>query len=226
MKEKILVADDEKEIAELLTLYLENEGYEVFCAYDGKQALEIVNTQKIDLALLDIMMPQIDGIALCTQIRKHYKFPILFVTARQGSESMIEGLLLGGDDYITKPFQPLVVMARVKGQLRRYHNYEENTSCIQIRDLCIDENAHTASLQGEVLNLAPIEFNLLLELAKNKGKVMSSEVLFERVWKENYFNSNNTVMVHIRRLREKMHEDSKNPSYIKTIWGVGYCINE
>lgn len=230
MKTKVLVLDDEKEIADLLTLYLENEDYEVFTCYDAKTAIACIQQETLDIALLDIMVPDIDGLSICTYIRKTQAFPIIMITAKGENDDKIEGLTLGADDYITKPFQPLEVMARVKAQLRRYHKYnlhkKTETGVYEIHDLRLDEKRHSVTLQGEALSLTPIEFSILNELCKHQGDVISSEELFERVWKEKYFDSNNTIMVHIRRLREKMKEDTKHPRYIKTVWGIGYCIDE
>ena len=229
MQTKILVLDDEKEIADLVALYLNNEGYEVHKFYDSKDALEYMKNNRVDLALLDVMMPEISGFEICRIIREKYMFPVIMLTAKVEDVDKIQGLSLGADDYITKPFNPLELVARVKAQLRRYKKYnpsQENVNVIDFKGLIIDNDSHRCTLYDEVLNLTPIEFSILWYLCKNRRRVITSEELFEAVWKEKYFDSNNTVMVHIRRLREKMHEPPRNPKFIKTVWGVGYQIEE
>lgn len=232
MNEKILVVDDEKEIADLITLYLENDGYMVYKFYNGQEALDCIELVDLNLAILDIMLPDIDGFKLCQQIRKKYFFPIIMLTAKVEDLDKIMGLTLGADDYITKPFNPLELIARVKTQLRRYTNYNLNTNNSEhqtleydIRGLIINKEAHSCTLYDKSITLTPIEFSILWYLCKNKGNVVSSEELFENIWGEKYFNSNNTVMSHIGRLREKLHEPAKNPKFIKTVWGVGYKID-
>lgn len=230
MQTKILVLDDEKEIADLVTLYLSNEGYMVHTFYDSEEALNFLTYTQVDLALLDIMMPKINGFEICKVIREKYTFPVIMLTAKVDGMDKIQGLSLGADDYITKPFNPLEMVARVKAQLRRYTKYNqqqnENVNIIDFKGLIIDNDSHRCSLYEKQLNLTPIEFSILWYLCKNRGKVVPSEELFEAVWKEKYFDSNNTVMVHIRRLREKMMEPARNPKFIKTVWGVGYQIEE
>lgn len=230
MATTILVLDDEKEIADLVTLYLNNEGYQVITYYDSEKALEYLKHQRVDLAILDIMMPKINGFEICKWIREKYTFPVIMLTAKVEDMDKIQGLSLGADDYITKPFNPLEMVARVKAQLRRSQKYNqsqnENVNIIDFKGLIIDNDSHQCTLYDKPLSLTPIEFSILWYLCKNRGKVVPSEELFEAVWKEKYFDSNNTVMVHIRRLREKMHEPPRNPKFIKTVWGVGYKIEE
>lgn len=230
MATTVLVLDDEKEIADLVTLYLSNEGYQVITYYDSEKAVEFLKHQRVDLAVIDIMMPKINGFEICKIIREKYNFPIIMLTAKVEDMDKIQGLSLGADDYITKPFNPMEMVARVKAQLRRYQKYNqslnENVNIIDFKGLVIDNDSHQCTLYDKTLSLTPIEFSILWYLCKNRGKVVPSEELFEAVWKEKYFDSNNTVMVHIRRLREKMHEPPRNPKFIKTVWGVGYKIEE
>ena len=229
MSEKILILDDEKEIADLVTLYLKNENYEVYTFYDSQSAIQFLNEHKIDLAILDVMLPDINGFEICRMIREKYNYPIMMLTAKVEDEDKIEGLSLGADDYITKPFNPLEVTARVKAQLRRYKKYntqKENENVIDFRGLIIDNDSHRCTLYDEELALTPLEFNILWYLCLNRGRVVSFQELFEAVWKETYFDSNNTVMVHIRRLREKMKEPPKRPKFIQSVWGIGYKIEE
>ena len=225
----ILVVDDEKEIADLMELYLTNEGFTVYTCHTGLDALKALEAKKIDLALLDVMLPDMDGFSICRRIREGYRFPVIMLTAKVEELDKITGLSIGADDYITKPFSPLEVVARVKAQLRRatrYNEGAEETTVIDFNGLVINRETHTCTLYDQPLVLTPIEFNLLWLLCENRGRVLSSEELFEKAWGEKYFNSNNTVMVHIRRLREKMHEPPKNPRFIKTVWGVGYKIEK
>ncbi len=224
----ILVCDDEKEIADLIEIYLQNEGYQVFKFYESKNILEFLKTKKIDLAILDIMMNDLDGFQLCQEIRKNYNFPIIFVTAKINSLDKIKGLSLGADDYLTKPFEPLELVARVKANIRRYKEYQvDNSEEIYFRGLVINNKTHKCSLNNTELDLTPIEFKILWYLCQNRGEVVACEDLFFHVWQEKYYeNDNNTIMVHIRHLREKMHDTGKDPKYIKTIWGVGYIIEK
>ena len=221
----ILVADDEKEIADLIEIYLKNENFTIYKYYSSKTILDDLKRLEIDLAILDVMMPDIDGFELCKKIRENYNFPIIFVTAKVEDIDKIGGLTIGADDYITKPFQPVELVARVKAQLRRYKKYnqeENNENMIDFRGIVMNNSTYECFLNEEKLNLTPIEFSILWYLLKNRGKVIKTEDLFMEVWKEKYFEKdNNTIMVHIRHLREKM-KDTKNPKYIKTIWGVGY----
>lgn len=230
MNEHILIVDDEKEIADLIEVYLSNDGYTVHKFYNGLDALKCIETQNIDLAILDVMLPDIDGFRICQKIREKYFYPIIMLTAKVEDADKIMGLTIGADDYITKPFNPLEVVARVKTQLRRYRKYNQPANSAEeqneydIRGLVINNDSHKCTLFGKELQLTPIEFSILWYLCENRGKVVSSEEMFEAVWKEKYFNSNNTVMAHIGRLREKMHEPARNPKFIKTVWGVGYEI--
>lgn len=223
----ILVVDDEIEIADLIELYLKNEGYNVYKTYSSEKALKIIEKRNIDLALLDIMMPGIDGFTLCQNIRKNHNFPIIMVTAKITDADKIKGLNIGADDYITKPFMPLELIARVKAQLRRYKSYNQSQNKILvIKDLTLDKDKHECLKNGKKINLTPTEFSILYLLANNKDKVITTEKLFEEVWKEPYLTSSSaTIMVHIRHLREKLGENDKI-KYINTIWGVGYQIEK
>ncbi len=224
----VLVLDDEKEIADLVDVYLKNENYNIYKFYTSEEAINCIDTVKLDMAILDVMIHGKDGFEICKYIReKGLKFPVIMLTAKIHDNDKIKGLTLGADDYITKPFNPLELVARVKSALRRYtlynmENKDEDT--IEINGLVINKKEHKCLLYEKEIELTPIEFDILLYLSNNRGKVVSSEELFEKVWKEKYFDSNNTVMVHIRRIREKLQEDTKNPKFIKTVWGVGYKI--
>ena len=231
MNEKILVVDDETEIADLIQVYLNNDGYTVYKFYNGVDALKCIEETEIDLAILDVMLPDIDGFRICQKIREKFYFPVIMLTAKIDDSDKIMGLTIGADDYITKPFNPLEVVARVKTQLRRYQRYnnsKQNQTIVKneydIRGLIINRNSHKCFLFGKEISLTPIEFSILWYLCENQGKVISSEELFEAVWKEKYLDNNNTVMAHIGRLREKMNEPAKKPKFIKTVWGVGYEI--
>ena len=229
MNEKILVVDDEKEIADLIEVYLKNDGYTVYKYYKGTDALQCIGETALDLAVLDIMLPDIDGFRICQKIREKYFYPIIMLTAKVEDGDKIMGLTLGADDYITKPFNPLEVVARVKTQLRRYTRYNVGKEAPQqneldIRGLQISKDTHKCLLNGKEVALTPIEFEILWYLCGRRGTVVSSEELFEAVWGEKYLDNNNTVMTHIARLREKMNEPARRPKYIKTIWGVGYTI--
>lgn len=229
---KILVVDDEKEIADLVEVYLRNEGFEVLKFYDGASALKSLEVQTPDAAVLDVMLPDIDGFTLCAEIRRQHNFPILMLTAKVEDIDKITGLTIGADDYLTKPFNPLELLARVKAQVRRYQRYNvspdeaEETPAREYEfwGLSINADTHKCTLYGETLPLTPIEFSILWYLCENRGRVVSSEALFEAVWKEKFMDSNNTVMAHIARLREKMKEPPRKPKFIKTVWGVGYQI--
>ena len=224
----VLVVDDEKEIADLVEVYLKNENYNVYKSYTSEKAIKYVDSIKLDIAILDIMIQGKNGFEICKYIReKGLKFPVIMLTAKIEDNDKIKGLTLGADDYITKPFNPLELVARVKSALRRYtiyNNEKEEKNIIEINGLIIDKEKHKCLLYDKEIDLTPMEFDILLYLATNRGKVISSEELFENVWKEKYFDSNNTVMVHIRRIREKLNENTKNPKFIKTVWGVGYKI--
>ena len=232
MGQTVLVVDDEVEIADLVELYLKNEGFAVRKFYNGRDALNCVNTEELDLAILDVMLPDIDGFTLCARIREEHFWPIIMLTAKVEDIDKIMGLTIGADDYITKPFNPLELMARVKTQLRRYTRYNQADAANQkpteaerdIRGLVINRETHKCTLYGKAVQLTPIEFSILWCLCENQGKVVSSEELFEAVWGEKFLDNNNTVMAHIGRLREKLGEPPRKPRFIKTIWGVGYQV--
>lgn len=232
MNEKILVVDDEVEITHLLEIYLKNEGFEVHPFYQAKEALDYLKHHPVDLVLLDVMLPDMDGFRLLTHIRESFLFPIIMLTAKVEDMDKITGLSLGADDYITKPFNPLEVIARVKTQLRRYTRYNLSKPAevvewrYDVRGLVIEKDTHKCTLYKEAIELTPIEFEILWYLCSHQGKVVSSEELFEAVWQEKYYDNNNTVMAHIARLREKLHEPPRKPKFIKTVWGVGYQIEK
>ncbi len=229
MEANILVVDDEPEIADLVEVYLKSEGFTVFTCYTGADALELVRTQPLDLAILDVMLPDVSGFTVCSEIRREHQFPVLMLTARTEDMDKITGLTIGADDYLTKPFNPLELAARVKAQLRRYKRYNSGersaADVIDFNGLVINRSTHECQLYDKPLNLTPLEFDILWMLCENRGQVISAERLFETVWGEKYLDRNNTVMVHIRRLREKMEEPSRSPRFIKTVWGVGYKID-
>lgn len=241
MKKKILIVDDEQAIADLVEVYLINEGFEVLKFSNGKDALNCIQKEDLSMAILDVMLPDIDGYQICQEIRKEHFYPVIMLTARTEDMDKILGLTIGADDYITKPFNPLELVARVKTQFRRYERYNhplssgqetdssstqhaEPDSVIDIRGLSIDKSAHKCFLNGNPLALTPLEFSILWYLCENKGRVISSEELFEQVWGEKFLDNNNTVMAHIGRIREKMKDSGRKPKYIKTVWGVGYQI--
>ena len=228
---KIIVVDDEKEIADLIALYLTNEDYEVHTFYNGTDALRYIETESPDLAVLDVMLPDMSGFSICQKIRETQNFPIIMLTAKDEEIDKITGLTLGADDYIAKPFNPLELMARVKAQLRRSTKYNEGNrsqeDIIDFGGLFLNRNTHECIYNERELTLTPIEFDILWILCENRGQVISSEQLFEQVWKEKYYkNSNNTVMVHIRHLREKMSGPTGKSDFIKTVWGVGYRVEK
>ena len=231
MAKKVLVVDDEKLIVKGIRFSLEQDGMEVDCAYDGEEAYEKAKANAYDMILLDIMLPKMNGFEVCQQIREFSSVPIVMLTAKGDDMDKILGLEYGADDYITKPFNPLEVIARVKTQLRRYQKYNNPTkkqffpkSEYDIRGLIINKDTHKCFLFGKEISLTPIEFSILWYLCEHQGKVVSTEELFENIWKEKYLDNNNTVMAHIGRLREKLNEPAKNPKFIKTVWGVGYEI--
>lgn len=231
MSMNILVVDDEKEIADVIELYLQNDQYNVYKFYTGQEALDCIKSMKIDLAILDIMLPDVDGFQILKQIREKYTFPVIMLTAKTEYMDKINGLTLGADDYIAKPFNPLELMARVKAQLRRSTKYNEGNrpqeDIIDFGGLFLNRNTHECIYNERELTLTPIEFDILWILCENRGQVISSEQLFEQVWKEKYYkNSNNTVMVHIRHLREKMSGPTGKSDFIKTVWGVGYRVEK
>ncbi len=228
--EHILVVDDEKEIADLVEVCLRNENYEVYKFYNATDALACVACDTVNLAILDVMLPDMNGFTLCQKIREKHLFPIIMLTAKVEDMDKIMGLTLGADDYVTKPFNPLELIARVKTQLRRCNRY--NSAAIlpleqkeyDFSGLYICQDTHRCTLNGQELSLTPIEFSILWYLCEHRGSVISSEELFETVWGEKYLDNNNTVMAHVARLREKMHEPSRKPKFVKTVWGVGYTI--
>lgn len=233
MNYNILVVDDEKELADVIELYLTGNGCTVYKCYTGAEALDCIAHTDLDLAILDVMLPDADGFQICRKIREKSYFPIIMLTAKTADVDKITGLSIGADDYITKPFNPLEVVARVKTQLRRYRLY--NGSVPQqkglaheydIRGLVINRDSHKCLLFGKELQLTPIEFSILWYLCERQGIVVPSEELFEAVWGEKFLQNNNTVMAHIGRLREKMDEPARNPRFIKTVWGVGYTIEK
>ncbi len=226
----ILVLDDEAEIADLVEVFLKNEGYTIFKFYNSKAALECIDTEQIDLALLDVMLPDTDGFTILRKIReKGLLFPVIMLTARVEDTDKITGLTLGADDYITKPFNPLEMVSRVKAQLRRYTCYgnsKRNENIFDYAGLIVNKDTHLCTLYEKPVQLTPIEFKIIWLLCENANKVVSTEEIFEKVWGEKYLDCNNTVMVHIRRIREKLNEPSRNPKFIKTVWGVGYKIEK
>lgn len=232
MADKILIVDDEKEIADLVELYLKNENCEIYKFYTASEAISSMENIKYDLAILDIMLPDTDGLTLCKKIREEYNFPIIMLTARASELDHITGFTFGADDYVTKPFRPLELVARVKAQLRRYKQYNGNLSqdqsnIITMSGLVLNIDTHECHLNEKELALTPTEFSILKILFKNNGNVVSSEQLFHAIWGNEYYSKdNNTIPVHIRHLREKLNDTLQNPKYIKTIWGVGYKIGK
>ena len=227
----VLVCDDDREIVEAIDIYLTQEGYQVLKAYDGMEAVSLLRKNTIHLLVIDIMMPKLDGIHATLKIREESSIPIIILSAKSEDTDKILGLNIGADDYLTKPFNPLELVARVKAQIRRYTQYNdgvrEEGNIIDFGGLFLDRNSHECVYNEVPLTLTPIEFDILWLLCENRGKVISSEELFERVWSEKYYkNSNNTVMVHIRHLREKMSGPTGKSDFIKTVWGVGYKVEE
>lgn len=233
MSDRILIVDDEAEIADLIEVYLSNENFTVFKFYSAAEAFECIDTTELDLAILDIMLPETDGFTLCQKIRSRYTYPIIMLTAKDEETDKITGLTLGADDYITKPFRPLELVARVKSQLRRYKRYnpahsgeaEKEEHRLSHSGLVMRLDTHECFLNDKPIILTPTEFSILRILLENKGCVISAEELFHQIWQDEYYTkSNNTITVHIRHLREKMNDTLSKPKYIKTIWGVGYKI--
>ncbi|GFZ34345.1 DNA-binding response regulator [Clostridium zeae] len=231
-KETILIVDDEKEIRDLVEIYLKNDGYNTIKASDGQEALEVLEEKDVDLIILDVMMPKLDGIEACMKIREERNTPIIMLSAKSEDMDKIFGLTTGADDYLTKPFNPLELLARVKSQLRRYIKLNNNVipkkkdNVIEIEDLTINIETHQIDINGKEVKLTPIEFDILALLSENRGKVFSIENIYESVWNESFIQSDNTVMVHIRKIREKLEENPRKPKYIKTVWGVGYKIEK
>ncbi|MFD3157807.1 response regulator transcription factor [Haloimpatiens sp. FM7330] len=234
-KENILIVDDDKEIRNLIEIYLKNEGYNTIKAKDGIEALSVLQNNEVDLIILDIMMPNMDGIEVCMKVREEREMPIIMLSAKSEDMDKILGLTTGADDYVTKPFNPLELIARVKSQLRRYKKFNNNSAdeqdiqtegVMEIEDLMINTNTHEILVDGKDIKLTPTEFSILELLAENRGIVFSIRKIYEAVWKEEFFENDNTVMVHIRKIREKIEEDTRKPKYIKTVWGVGYKIDK
>lgn len=229
---EILVVDDDKEIAELVEIHLVGDGYKVYKAYDAMEGFEILKNQNIKLVILDIMMPGIDGLSMCKKIRETSTIPIIMLSAKSADLDKIIGLSTGADDYVIKPFNPLELTARVKSQLRRFTKFNPSSSedksdhVINVSHLHINKDTHVVLAYDKEVRLTPIEFDILFLLASNAGRVFSTDEIFERVWNEKMYEANNTVMVHIRRLREKIEMDSRNAEIIKTVWGVGYKIEK
>ena len=221
----ILICDDERDIVSALKIYLSSEDYTLFEAYTGREALEIVKKNEIHLILMDIMMPEMDGISATAKLREDTNIPIILLTAKSEDTDKVLGLNIGADDYITKPFNPIEVLARVRSQLRRYTTLggmEQKPSKLVIGSIAIDDEAKTVSVDGDPVSLTPIEYNILLLLARHPGRVYSSAQIYEQVWNETAFGSEGAVAVHIRHLREKLEIDPSNPRYLKVVWGLGY----
>lgn len=226
---KILVCDDDKEIVEAIDIYLTNEGYQVLKAYDGEQALEVLKDNQVDLLVIDVMMPRLDGIRATLKIREENSLPIIILSAKSEDSDKILGLNIGADDYVTKPFNPLELVARVKSQLRRYTQLggtaiAENSNVYGTGGLRIDDDLKEVTVDGELVKLTPIEYNILLLLVKNQGKVFSINQIYESIWNEDAIGADNTVAVHIRHIREKIEINPKEPRYLKVVWGVGYKV--
>lgn len=233
-KETILIVDDEKEIRDLVEIYLKSEEYNTIQACDGEEALKMIEQNEIDLIILDVMMPKLNGIETCLKIREMGEMPIIMLSAKSEDVDKILGLNMGADDYLTKPFNPLELIARVKSQLRRFTKFSNNSviqdsandNIIQIEDLSINLETREVMLNENIIKLTPTEFDILSLLAKNRGKIFSIENIYESVWNQQFMASDNTVMVHIRKIREKTEENPRNPRFIKTVWGVGYKIEK
>ena len=225
----ILIVEDDKEIREGVQIYLQSQGYKVFQAADGVEGLEIIEREEIHLAIVDIMMPRMDGIRMTMKLREKYDFPVIMLSAKSEEVDKITGLNIGADDYVTKPFTPMELMARVNSQLRRYRKFLEKLAPKEnvhvIGGLEINEDTVEVSVDGVPVKVTPIEYKILLLLAKNPGRVFSSEEIYERVWQEKAINTD-TIMVHVRNIREKIEIDPKNPKYLKVVWGVGYKIEK
>jgi len=225
----VLVVDDDKEIRDAIDIYLRNEGFNVLKAQDGIEAMEILQQHEVHLIVLDVMMPRLDGIATTCKIREEKNIPIIILSAKSEDTDKILGLHIGADDYVTKPFQPLELIARVKSQLRRYMTlgtYEGSEKVIELNGLALNEAAKEVTLHGEVVKLTPIEYKIVELLMKHAGRVFSIQEIYERVWKEPGYNAENTVAVHIRKIREKIEIDPKHPKYLKVVWGIGYKMEK
>lgn len=225
----ILICDDEREIVDAIEIYLKNEGYDVLKAYDGRQAVELLRDTEADLVIMDIMMPKLDGIRAMLKIREERNLPVILLSARAEDTDKISGLSLGADDYITKPFNPLELMARVKSQLRRYTELgsaETRQNVYRTGGLELDDERKTVTVDGEDVRLTPVQYKILLLLTRNLGRVFSIDEIYERVWNETPFNSDNTVAVHIRNIREKIEINPREPKYLKVVWGIGYKVEK
>ena len=228
----VLVVEDDKEIREGVEIYLKSQGYEVFQAADGVEGLEVIEKEDIHLAIVDIMMPRMDGISMVVKLREKYDFPVIFLSAKSEEVDKIMGLNMGADDYVTKPFTPMELLARVNSQLRRYRRFmerlgdkEENSRIHTIGGLEINEDNVEVTVDGEPVKMTPIEYKILLLLMKNPGRVFSAEEIYERVWNEKAINTD-TIMVHVRNIRDKIEINPKDPKYLKVVWGVGYKIEK
>ena len=228
----VLVVEDDKEIREGVEIYLKSQGYEVFQAADGVEGLEVIEKEGIHLAIVDIMMPRMDGISMVVKLREKYDFPVIFLSAKSEEVDKIMGLNMGADDYVTKPFTPMELLARVNSQLRRYRRFmerlgdkEENSRIHTIGGLEINEDNVEVTVDGEPVKMTPIEYKILLLLMKNPGRVFTAEEIYERVWNERAINTD-TIMVHVRNIREKIEVNPREPKYLKVVWGVGYKIEK
>ena len=226
---KILVCDDDKEIVEAIDIYLSQEGHEIRKAYDGEEALKVLKEEEIDLLIIDVMMPRLDGIRATLKIREGNNIPIIILSAKSEDADKILGLNVGADDYVTKPFNPLELVARVKSQIRRYTQLGSTPesggrSAFSTGGLVIRDDLKEVTVDGELVKLTPIEYNILLLLVKNQGKVFSIEQIYESIWNEDAIGADNTVAVHIRHIREKIEINPKEPRYLKVVWGVGYKV--
>ena len=231
MAKKVLVVEDDSNIAELLRLYLEKDGFDVFLAADGGEGIRRAQELQPDLILLDIMLPVVDGWVVCSEVRKTSNVPIIMLTAKGETFDKISGLEMGADDYVTKPFNPLELVARVKSQLRRYTKLgnlpaDDGENVYQVGGLLVNDDLKEVSVEGEPVKLTPIEYNILLLLVKNPGKVFSIEQIYESIWNEEAIGADNTVAVHIRHIREKIEINPKEPRYLKVVWGIGYKIEK
>lgn len=226
----ILVCDDDKEIVDAIEIYLQQEGYQIYKAYDGEQAIKVLKETNIQLLIIDIMMPRLDGIHATLKIREFSRVPIIFLSAKSEDTDKILGLNMGADDYITKPFNPLELVARVKSNLRRYTQLGslnvENNALYQVGGLCMNDDTKEVTVDGEPVKLTPIEYNILFLLVKNQGKVFSIDQIYENIWNEEAIGADNAVAVHIRHIREKIEINPKEPRYLKVVWGVGYKVEK
>ncbi|MBD8917332.1 MAG: response regulator transcription factor [Lachnospiraceae bacterium] len=227
----ILICDDDKEIVDAIEIYLKNEGYKVYKAYDGEEAIRILNAEDIQLLIMDVMMPKLDGIHATLKIREYSSIPIIMLSAKTEDTDKILGLNVGADDYVSKPFNPLELIARVKSNLRRYTKLgnmsaPEESNVYRIGGLCMDDDTKEVTVDGEPVRLTPIEYSILLLLVKNPGRVYSIDQIYENIWNEAAIGADNTVAVHIRHIREKIEINPKEPKYLKVVWGVGYKVEK